>query len=158
MKNLAFLAVLACGAVHAADIPADADCAAPALPLLLAELPLDVQRLLGRGVDGIGGLADSHERFTATDAIGPPYAPMTRFRWAGQGKDCYAVTLERGGFARHIETAVLRHVDGAWRLIGMRAPRAEEIGAPYLPAGGGTDDIDVSALRWPAAQGPAPGK
>lgn len=147
MKNLALLAVLLSGAAHAADIPATDDCAKPALPLLLHELPADIQRLLGRGRPGIGGLADTNERFTATDAIGIDPAPMTRFRWAGQGKDCYAVTLERGGIARHIETAVLRHVDGAWRILGTRAPYPEEIGvaghAPD-PVAEVYDSMDVS--------------
>ena len=149
MKKLACLAVLLCGAVHAADIPAGADCAGPALPLLLTELPPDVQRLLGRGVAGIGGLADANERFTATDAIGPPYAPMTRFRWAGQGENCYAVTLERGGFIRHVETAVLRQVDGVWRIAGTRVPSPEEMGTAYHGATAedeAWESIDLS--RW----------
>lgn len=127
MKKLTLLALLASGAVHAAEAPATAGCIQPALPLLLHELPLDIQQLLGRGKPGIGGLADTDEAFTATDAIGINPAPMTRFRWAGQGDGCYAVTLERGGFIRHVETVVLRQVDGAWRVIGTRAPEAGEM-------------------------------
>ena len=130
MKTLTLLALLAAGAVHAAEVPATADCIQPALPLLLHELPLDIQQLLGRGKTGIGGLADTNERFTATDAVSSDPAPMTRFRWAGQGDGCYAVTLERGGFIRSVETAVLRQVDGAWRVIGTRAPEAGELAAP----------------------------
>lgn len=131
MKKPILLPLWLAGAVHAAEVPQGADCIRPALPLLLHELPLDVQRLLGRGQAGIGGLADSHERFSATDALSANPAPMTRFRWAGQGDGCYAVTLERGGFIRHIETAVLRQTDGAWRIVGTRVPNPGETATPY---------------------------
>ncbi|GGY81668.1 hypothetical protein ACFFTM_07240 [Pseudoduganella plicata] len=140
MKKLTLLALLASGAVHAAEVPAAADCIKPALPLLIHELPLDIQQLLGRGRPGIGGLADSNERFSATDALSKNPAPMTRFRWAGQGDGCYAVTLERGGFIRYVETAVLRQTDGAWRIVGTRVPNPEETGTPYR---GPTAEDDV---------------
>lgn len=156
MKTLTLLALVAAGAVHAAEVPATADCVKPGLPLLLHELPLDVQQLLGRGQPGIGGLADSNERFSASDALSANPAPMTRFRWAGQGDACYAVTLERGGFIRHVETAVLREIDGAWRIVGRRAPSQEEAGTPYR---GPTaedevwDSVDVSTWgRRPVAK------
>ncbi|AVR95551.1 hypothetical protein [Pseudoduganella armeniaca] len=115
---------------HAADLPASADCVKPALPFLLDELPAEIQRLLGRGTAGVGGLADRDEAFNATDAIGHGSAPMSRFRWAGQGDDCYAVTLERGGFAHYVETLILRRGEGGWRIVATRAPAPDEMGMP----------------------------
>lgn len=137
MKTLGLIALLA-GAVqfpaHAAGLPASVDCARPSLPLLLDELPADIRKLLGRGEAGIGGLADRDEAFNATDAIGHGNAPMTRFRWAGQGEDCFAVTLERGGFAHYLETLVLRRGQQGWHIAATRAPRAEEMGEPRQTA------------------------
>jgi hypothetical protein len=149
MKKPILLLLSMAGAVHAAEVPQGADCVRPALPLLLHELPPDIQRLLGRGQAGIGGLADTHERFTATDAIGIDPAPMTRFRWAGQGDGCYAVTLERGGFIRYVETAVLRRIDGSWRVIGTREPEAAEMNP--IPT------HDGAPVKY-SAQRSAPGK
>lgn len=115
---------------HAAGLPASADCVKPALPFLLDELPGEVQTLLGRGTSGVGGLADRDEAFNATDAIGHGNAPMSRFRWAGQGDDCYAVTVERGGFAHYVETLILRRGTGGWRIVATRAPGPGEMGTP----------------------------
>ncbi|WEF30919.1 hypothetical protein [Pseudoduganella chitinolytica] len=157
MRSLTLVALLLAGAVpvaaHAADVPAADDCAGAALPLLLHELPAEIQGLLGRGRAGIAGLADTNERFSATDALSINPAPMTRFRWAGQGVDCYAVTLERGGFMRHIETAVLRRVEGAWRVMGMRAPHPAEMGKPGnapAPEADAWDAVDISKIQWRA--------
>lgn len=137
MKTLGLIALLA-GAVqfpaHAAGLPASVDCPKPSLPLLLDELPADIQKLLGRGDTGIGGLADRGEAFNATDAIGHGSAPMTRFHWAGQGEDCYAVTLERGGFVHYVETLVLRRGQQGWHIASTRAPQAGEMGEPQPPA------------------------
>jgi hypothetical protein len=134
MTKPGLIALLLAGAAqfpaHAADLPASADCVRPALPFQLDELPADIQSLLGRGQAGIGGLADRDEAFNATDAVGHGNAPMTRFRWAGQGDDCYAVTLERGGFAHYVETLVLRRGEGGWRIVATRTPGPDEMGTP----------------------------
>ena len=154
MKKPILLLLFVAGAAHAAEVPQGADCAKAAVPLLLHEMPPDIQRLLGRGQAGIGGLADSNERFSATDALSAHPAPMTRFRWAGQGNGCYAVTLERGGFIRYVETAVLREIDGAWRIVGTRVPGPAETGTPYSGPTAEDDaweSVDLSKWQKPVS-------
>ncbi|GGB89738.1 hypothetical protein [Pseudoduganella buxea] len=122
------LLLLLAGAA-AAKPSAPADCADARLPLLLHELPLPAQQLLGRGEAGVGGLADRDEPFTATDAVFGPLRPMTRFVGAAAGERCLAVVLERGGIAHFVETAILREVDGRWGLVATRAPTEGEVAA-----------------------------
>jgi hypothetical protein len=125
MKSLLAALLSTCFAVPA--LAAD-DCSAPSsrtVPMLAA-LPAEVQGLLGRNERGIGGIADVGEAFNATDAV-RDMAPMRRFRSASMGEDCYAVTIERGGFGHWFETTVVRKREGAWRVAGTRVPAPSEV-------------------------------
>ena len=104
------------------------DCSTPSprTVTMLAALPAEVQALLGRNERGIGGIADVGEAFNATDAV-RDMAPMRRFRSASMGADCYAVTIERGGFGHWFETTVVRKRDGAWQVAGTRVPAPSEV-------------------------------
>ena len=133
MKPLAALLLLLplAAADACADSRADAasDCSAPPAVAIatLAALPAAVRTLLDADDTGIGGVAEADQAFTASDAVFGKLRPMRRFRTAGAGADCYAVTLEYGGIAHYFQTTIVRRTAGAWRIAGTRMPTAAEL-------------------------------
>ncbi len=89
----------------------------------LGELPQALQKVLGLGREGLGGIADRDQRYNATDAV-EPGLPMHRLVTAGIDGDFALVEIEHGGFISRTDATLYSGIHGkpkvekTWKVSG----------------------------------------
>ena len=78
--------------------------------------PKDVQRILGRQNPGTEGIANSWEKFNATDVV-DSRLPMRRFITGGVGPGSALVAYERGGRGYSIHAAAFALQPSGWEKV-----------------------------------------
>ena len=81
----------------------------------LENLPAEVNSLLGRGPDGLDGIADRNGKFNVTDVV-DNRLPMRRFVLAGFNDSCALVAVERGGRGHWFEVFAFERTNGKWHV------------------------------------------
>jgi hypothetical protein len=81
----------------------------------LESLPTQVNSLLGRGRDGLEGIADRNGKFNVTDVVDDKL-PMRRFVLAGFNDGCALVAVERGGRGHWFEVLAFERTNGKWQV------------------------------------------
>src|SRR5437867_339108 len=81
----------------------------------LESLPAQVNSLLGRGRDGLDGIADRNGKFNVTDVVDNKL-PMHRFVLVGFNDSCALVAVERGGRAHWFEVLAFERTNGKWQV------------------------------------------
>ena len=71
----------------------------------LKALPHEIQMVIGVGLTGMQGIADTAERFNITDVVDSTL-PMRRFAVGGISPTSVLIAVERGGIAYNIEVSL----------------------------------------------------